>query len=242
MNVYLWSTELDNVALQSTWLDAIHLGTEEVWSSGDKYELITSNGNYWTIWHNLTEWTFVISRHPKTDWAPNTWALSAYYPIVIIADHDYWVDPTDDIELWTYTDWDWNTVKQILAWAKNAVTTYTPWSLGVRWYHVPQIEEYRELIRLVAPILASSNSQDVDGMNLFKVLRFSLNSNDIQSVMHYYQTEWCWWAAGSWINWTDTYSSISGGTVCITKCGLWDPVFSSYNDDDSKFSSLFFDT
>ncbi len=33
MNVYLWSTELDNVALQSTWLDAIHLGTDEVWSA-----------------------------------------------------------------------------------------------------------------------------------------------------------------------------------------------------------------
>lgn len=242
MNVYLWATELDDVALQSTWLDAIHLGTEEVWSSGDKYELITSNGNYWTIWHNLTEWTFVISRHPKKDWAPNTWALSQHHPIVIIADHDYWVDPTDDIELWTYTDWDWNTVKQILAWAKNAVTTYTPWSLGVNWYHVPQIEEYRELIRLVAPILASSNSQDVDGMNLFKVLRFSLDSNGIQSVMHYYQVNWRWWTAGSWTNWTDTYWWISDGTVCITKCDLWNPVFSSYNDDDYKFRSLFFNT
>ena len=36
MNVYLWTTELDDAVLQSTWLDVIHLGTEEVWSSVPK--------------------------------------------------------------------------------------------------------------------------------------------------------------------------------------------------------------
>jgi hypothetical protein len=238
MNVYLWANEIDPQTLGSLNLEGIYRWGDEVWTSGDKYELITSNGNYWTIWHNLTEWTFVISRHPASHWNPNNWALSAYYPIVIIADHDYWVDPADDIELWTYTDWDWNTVKQILAWTKNAITTYTPWSLSVSWYHVPQIEEYRELIRLVAPILASGNSQDVDGMYLFKVLRFSLNSQDRENAIANYQYNWQWWTEGTWMNWTDTYWEICDDDVCMTGCPLSSSVFSTY--DDSKFSSLFF--
>ena len=63
MNVYLWTTELDDVALQSTWLDAIHLGTEEVWSAAPltKRLWLTVELNDWS---SAPCWDWYIDQAP----------------------------------------------------------------------------------------------------------------------------------------------------------------------------------
>ena len=231
MNVYLWANEIDPQTLGSLNLEGIYRWGDEVWTNGDKYELITSNGNYWTIWHNLTEWTFVISRHPASHWAPNTWSNPNAYPGIVIADHDYWVDPTLDEELWTYTDWDWNTVKQILAWAENIISSYTPWDASpVNWYHVPTIEEFRELIRLVAPILWWSYV-DPDYMNIYKVLRFSMESRYRTDVKTNYQINQCWWRQNSLHYYLDSYTGGAWTSAMTIEWNSSNFSFSWYIDD-----------
>ena len=157
MNVYLWTTELDNVALQSTWLDAIHLGTEEVWSNTPKteYELVVSS-EYWTIWHNITDKTFIISRHLAKQWTPDSWEVTSVQDYVEIADHNYWADSSWKKDYYLFasdiTNGDGTIIRQFVPdyWTKvdniNSVVCPT-------WYHIPEIEELQYLYRLVVPIL-----------------------------------------------------------------------------------------
>lgn len=193
MSIYLWSEELDPKTIGWDDIEAIYVWTDEVWSSWDKYELITSNGNYWTIWHNLTEWTFVISRHPASHWNPNTW--NHILPSIEIADHDYWADTSQDWKLWWRTDNDWNTIAYWIAWSwtSTPITRSNAYSFWLPWYHIPDIDEWRMFFRLAMPILN-------DTTDLVKILNFTYNGSytkaDIERNIEMYwdrptDIHWC---------------------------------------------------
>ena len=83
MNVYLWSTELDDVALQSTWLDAIHLGTDEVWTSGPGLLCFTANTAWSTIKLAKNGSPTVVTLETSTDW--NTWTTYTFWDTITLA-------------------------------------------------------------------------------------------------------------------------------------------------------------
>ena len=83
MNVYLWTTELDNVALQSTWLDAIHLGTEEVWSSSPGPLCFTANTAWSTVQLTRTWAPTSVTLETSTDW--NAWTTYTIWDTITLA-------------------------------------------------------------------------------------------------------------------------------------------------------------
>ena len=93
MNVYLWSTELDDVALQSTWLDAIHLGTDVVWTSLPSTKRLYFDVEYsdWTAaicwdWHidnTQQQPVWYIDLPMDARWVQYTSFSGAYYFSII---------------------------------------------------------------------------------------------------------------------------------------------------------------
>lgn len=195
MNVYLWANEIDPQTLGSLNLEGIYKGGDVVWRStppGDTYELVASNGNYWSIWHNLTKQTFIISRHPKTDWDPDTWYQSSYQDYIEIADHDYWADPNYDYYLFLSdtSDNDGNPVKQYF-WAEGtsvSLSSVTPPS----WFHIPDMEERQYFYRLVMPILWWVNYYGWESISTWLSLLLNMKNDVSQSelITQYEQNHW----------------------------------------------------
>jgi len=147
MNVYLWTTELDNVALQSTWLDAIHLGTEEIWSSKEEL-LLARNPIQWyeMVWDWVNSIWFKFQNVYTYDSSYNP----HYYSWEIwIADTDYPMPPykylspqppelatTDEIKNAMMNNW-WNYL--FIPWSTIAQNVYDgntwKWSVDLSAYN-----------------------------------------------------------------------------------------------------------
>ena len=245
MNVYLWANEIDPKTLGSIGLEGIYKGGDTVWTltpPGDTYELVTSSGGYWSIWHNLTQGTFIISRHPKTDWTPDTWMQSAYQDYIEIADHDYWADPTDDFYLYLsdVVDDDGNTVKQYF-WADGTSVSLSS-VVPPSWFHIPDMEELQYFYRLVMPILwwVHTNWLSVSTW-LSLLLNIKNEYSQSQLITQYEQNQWDIWAGvpGDFISSTKfpTYSYGSSYSESYTKL-RWFTISSgfSYNDRDIVYN------
>lgn len=147
MNVYLWTTELDDVALQSTWLDAIHLGTEEVWSSKEEL-LLAQNPKSWyeLVWDGVDSLWFKFSN--ITVWDTSTWISKSYSWEIWISDTDYWMPPykylsplppelvtTDEIKDAMMNNW-WNNL--YIPWVARCVSIYD----NITWKWVVDLSTY----------------------------------------------------------------------------------------------------
>lgn len=120
MNVYLWSTELNDVALQSTWLDAIHLGTEEVWSSAPS--------------------TKRLSLYVETDWVPSSdWEWEDYNTGECISYVDMPVDYKAIRLAWNESN-SYSFVPQDSGWNVDSSLKFSTRIMGWQWVTFRRIE------------------------------------------------------------------------------------------------------
>lgn len=152
MNVYLWSTELNDALRQSTELEGIYLGGNEIWRSWDKWTEVVRN-QWWVIRKNETQHYFIVTNNTSQlnpgELSPAQ--LWSYASTFMIDEFDYWAtwDWTTSINppAWTVKQWDldWN---------------YAHYTNLKNWWHVPAIEEWDSFLTLMNSI-SSNESKSI---------------------------------------------------------------------------------